>query len=120
MDSNLCRSYWIRIRLLYGSAWILRLLRWFLDGRRRRLRWRAQVHSGRFPSVYSRLQKPRCVVAETSSPSHGSGLPYDCNSGTLPLRVLLLENGTDFYTFFRRLDSVSWRINRNMSSPLAS
>jgi hypothetical protein len=120
MDSNLCRSYWIRIRLLYGSVWGLWLLRWFLDWRRRRLRWRAQVHRGRSPNVCSRLQKPRCVVEESGSPHHGSRLPYVCNSGIFPLEVLLLENGTDFYTFFRRLDSVSWRIDRNMSSPLAS
>ena len=47
IGSNLCRSYWIRIGLLYGSMWVLWLLRWFLDGRRRRLRWRAQVHCGK-------------------------------------------------------------------------
>jgi len=120
MDSNLCRAYWIRIRLLYGSVWVLWLLRGFLDGRRRRLRWRAQVHCGRFPKVCSRLQKPRNVVEETSSPNHGSGLRYVCNSGTFPPQALRLEKGTDFYPFFRRLDSVSWRIDRNMSSPLAS
>src|SRR5258708_8112167 len=110
----------MRIRFLYGSVWVLWLLGWFLDGRRRRLRWRAQVHCGRFPNVCPRLQKPRCVVEETGSPDHGSGLAYVCHSGTFPLQVLLLENGTDVYTFFRRLDSVWWRIDRNMSSRLAS
>src|ERR1700674_102065 len=44
-----------QIRLLYGSMWVLWLLRWFLDGRRRRLRWRAQV-----PCMFAILAFFRC------------------------------------------------------------
>jgi hypothetical protein len=120
MDSDLRRSYWIRIRLLHGSVGVLWLLRRFLDGRRRRLRWRAQDHSERSSVACSRAKKPRCVVEETRSHNHGFDLSYLCNSDAFRIQILPLDNGRDFYTLFRMFDSVSWRIDRNMSSPVAS